>query len=131
MDTEQVVRAIYGGWNEDGFDSVARQLQPRVIWRPSGVLPGLDPVYHGHRGVRRFWDGMKSSWHNFGVSIERAAVRGELALFSVTFEGVDRQAGSPVQLSFSHVWQFEDGLVARCRAFRSEEEALIRAGELG
>jgi ketosteroid isomerase-like protein len=131
VDTEQVVRSIYAGWNDDDFEAVARRLHPDVVWRPSRVLPGLDPVYHGQDGVRRFWDGMKSSWDDVAVSIERAVVNDDLAVVTIRFEGVERRSGKRFAVPFTHAWHCEGGLVTRCSTFAGEEEALMRAAELG
>ena len=125
------MRAVYDGWNRDDFEAVAACLRPDVIWRPSGVIPGLASVYHGREGVRRFWTEMRAAWRDIGITVDRAVAQDGVALFSVTFRGVERRTDAPGEVRFAHVWQLEDGLVARCHAFAGVEEALMRAGELG
>jgi ketosteroid isomerase-like protein len=124
---ERVHRA-YEAWNRDHFEAVRELLHPEVEWHSSGLFAGLEPVNHGHEGVRRWWRQLKEPWESFTIEVRRELERGGTVITDVRFRAVGRESGVEVDLPFAHVFEFEDGLVVRYRSFGSLEEALAAAG---
>ena len=51
----ELVREAYAAWNDAEVEAVLPFLHPEVEFVTSGTFLGLDPVYGGHDGFRRFW----------------------------------------------------------------------------
>ena len=49
----EVVRRIARAFNKGDVDAIVAELDPNVEWEEQPI-PGIDPVYHGHEGVRRW-----------------------------------------------------------------------------
>jgi hypothetical protein len=54
----EVGRRIERAFNK-GDGAIVAELDPAVEWEEQPI-PGIDPVYHGHEGVRRWAEGR--SW---------------------------------------------------------------------
>ena len=58
----EVVRRIARAFNKGDVDAIVAELDPAVEWEEQPI-PGIDPVYHGHEGVRRWAEAiMGGSW---------------------------------------------------------------------
>src|SRR5690349_7860028 len=65
-----VIQRGISRWNAGDFDGALEDLDPDIEWHTSGDIPGFDPVYHGHDGVRRFWRAWTESWESMTADIE-------------------------------------------------------------
>jgi ketosteroid isomerase-like protein len=119
-----VVSEGYDGWNRRDFDAMARRLAPDVVWRTAGVFPGLKPIYHGHDGVRRFWDAMQEAWELIEVRPDRFVEYDDKVLVEIHFHAKGRESGAEVKMDWLHVFTFEDDAVVEVASYRSIEEAL-------
>jgi ketosteroid isomerase-like protein len=124
----EIVRRLYGSWNDQDFEAGRGHLHPGIEWRPSGKFPGFDPVYRGHEGVRAFWVTMMEAWALFTIEIVQLIEHGDTVVTDVRFEVAGRGSGAPAELAFAHVWELEEGLVVRYSAHASLDEALAVAG---
>ena len=86
-DRIDVVSDGYEGWNRRDFDAMVRRLAPDVVLRTAGVFPGLKPVYHGHDGVRRFWNAMQEAWELIEIRPERFVEHDDKVLAVVEVAG--------------------------------------------
>ena len=107
----EVVRRMYDAWNRDDFEAARPLIHPEVEWRTSGAFPGLEPVYRGVSGVRRFWEDLKEPWESFLIHIDRDAVEGDTVIVNLRFEAIGRASGAKVVLHFANSWRIQDGLV--------------------
>lgn len=119
-----MVRRGFEAWNCNDFDRVRPLLHPDVEWHSSGVFPGVEPVYRGHDGVRRWWETLKEPWEYFTIHVERILDANEHVVASLKFEAVGKDSGVHVELPFVNVFVVERGLVVRFGAYRSWDEAL-------
>jgi uncharacterized protein len=124
----QVVSEGYDGWNRRDFDAMVERLAPDVVWRTAGVFPGLKPVYHGHDGVRRFWDSMQEAWELIEVRPNRFVEYDDKVLAEIHFHAKGRESGAEVKMDWLHVFTFEDDAVVEVAGYQSAEEALAREG---
>lgn len=58
----EVVRQGYAAWNKGNMDAMLALLDPDVEFMTSGTFLGLDPVYYGHDGFRKFWSDFPGIW---------------------------------------------------------------------
>ena len=127
-DRIDVVSEGYDGWNRRDFDAMVRRLAPGVVWRTAGVFPGLKPIYHGHDGVRRFWDAMQEAWELIEVRPDRFVEYDDKVLVEIHFQAKGRESGAEVKMDWLHVFTFEDDAVVEVAGYRSIEEALAQEG---
>jgi uncharacterized protein len=124
----QVVAEGYDGWNRRDFAATVEHMAPDVVWRTAGVFPGLKPVYHGHDGVRRFWDSMQEAWELIEVRPERFVEHDDKVLVEIYFHAKGRESGAEVKMDWLHVFTFEDDKVVEVASYRETEEALAAEG---
>jgi uncharacterized protein len=123
-----VVSEGYDGWNRRDFDAMVRRLAPDVVWRTAGVFPGLKPVYHGHDGVRRFWDAMQEAWELIEIRPDSFVEYHDKILAEIHFHAKGRESGAEVKMDWLHVFTFEDDAVVEVAGYQSTEEALAQEG---
>ena len=126
----EIVRRVYDAWNRDDFDAARALMHPEVELRqPPDFFLGLDSVYRGHAGLRRWWDIGKEPWAFFKSHIEREHDEGNLVVTVVRFEAVGRESGANVELpAVANAWRLRDRQVVSFTAYNSLEEALEATG---
>ena len=65
----------YRAWNEDDLEALLAICHPEVQYRTSGVIPGLQSVYEGEAGIRRWWADFHEPWSQIKVIPERISAR--------------------------------------------------------
>jgi ketosteroid isomerase-like protein len=115
---------VYDAWNRDDFEGFVDMLHPDVEWHSSGVFPGLEPVYRGREGVRRWWHAIRDPFERFTIEVEEVREAGGATVASVRFRAVGKGSGARVDLPFAHVFEFEDARVVRYWAYDSVDTAL-------
>jgi len=125
------VRRLYDAWNDDDFGAAAAAIHPDVEWRPSGTFPRFRSLYRGREGVHEFWVTMKEAWDHFTIHIEQLVEDGDVVVTDVRFDAAGKVSGVRVDLAFAHVWELEDGLIARYSSHPTFDEAVAAAGVSG
>src|SRR3954447_9080845 len=98
-------------WNRGDLDGWLGTFDRDFEWRSSGVFPGLQPVYHGVEGARRFWSDMRGPWKEVRVPIERTEDLGEPLLALITFNATGRN-GITTSRRWAQVERREGGKAA-------------------
>ena len=128
----ETVRKSIEGWNRGDVHAWMEAAHPDVEWTSEIVqrIEGAEAVYRGTDGMRRYWDEWHSLWD---VTIELSEVRdlGDtvLAIAQVSTHG--RGSGIDVDQPVSFVFEFEDGLARRGRAYLDPQQAIEAAGRAG
>jgi ketosteroid isomerase-like protein len=128
----ETVRRSFEGWNRGDVDAWLGGAHPEVEWTSEVVqrVQGAEAVYRGTDGMRRYWDEWHSIWD---VTIELSEVRdlGDtvLAIAQVSTHG--RGSGIDVDQPVAFVFEFEDGLARRARAYLDPQQAIEAAGRAG
>ena len=65
----------YRAWNEDDLEGLVAICHPEVEYYTSGVFPGLQTVYEGREGIRRWWADFHEPWQEIKVIPERIVNR--------------------------------------------------------
>jgi ketosteroid isomerase-like protein len=122
-----LVRRGIEAWNARDWDASVAEIHPDIEWRTSGVLPGMDDVYHGHDGVLRFWRDWVESWDELQIDIEDIIERaGEEVLAVVRFRAKGRdglEIDQPVAFLFTGL----DGRLVRFQAYWNRDDAPMDA----
>jgi ketosteroid isomerase-like protein len=110
-------------WNEGDFEGALEDLEPDIEWYTSGDIPGFDPVYRGHDGVRRFWRAWTETWESMTADIEQVFERETELLVHARFRARGRgglEVDQPVAFLFT---PGESGRLRRFEAFWNREDA--------
>ena len=124
----EVVRRIARAFNEGDVDAMVAELDPAVEWEEQPI-PGVDPVYRGHEGVRRWAEAvMGQELDPLQVHVEQFSEVGDAVIASARLRGEGRSSGVEVQMYVHLVLTFREGQVVRRQVFQTREEALEAAG---
>jgi ketosteroid isomerase-like protein len=126
---ERLLRNSYDAWNRRDFDAAVEIADPEIEWTMIGAtrFPGTQGTYHGHDGVREFWQMFIEPWEEFRIEIEEMRRSGDLVVAFVRFYAKARE-GLELESPFVHLSEFRDGKIIRFRSFDNSEEALEAAG---
>jgi ketosteroid isomerase-like protein len=93
------------------------------------VLAVSGRAYHGHAGVRQYFEDVASAWAEWRVEVHgvSAAPDGRVAIvMTMHFRG--KESGAALSDSTAHVWTLRDGKLLRNRPYRDHEQALRAVG---
>jgi ketosteroid isomerase-like protein len=125
------VRRVIAAWNDDDLEAALEVADPAVELDFRGsetIFPGLDEIYRGHEGFRRWWLTIKEPfeyWHSEAV---RFISGGDKVVAPVHFQAKGGTSGVEVELDLGDVWTVRDGLIVRFEAYATLDEALAAAG---
>ena len=125
----ELMRRGYEAFNRGDIDDVVDALAgPDCEFIPAGLLPGVEEVYRGPDGFRRFaslfWEGFDDP----RVEVDDLVDAGDQVLATVTNRGRGKVSGVDVARTTWAVWTIRDGKVIRGQAFESRAEALEAVG---
>jgi ketosteroid isomerase-like protein len=118
------IRGGYGAWNEDDLEQTLDFLDPEVEWRTSASFPGVEPLYRGHDGFRRFWQHLHEPWEDVHLTIESYQRAEDMALVRLRFHGRSKLSGVEVDLPWFQVLRIEDERVVASALDRTAHDAL-------
>ena len=103
-------------------------LDPGVEYHSVMTVPG-GAVYHGHDGVRKYFEDFKDAWGDeFRVEPEAFFDLGAQTLMFYSVHGRGQHSGAEVAMPGAQVCRWREGLMVYGKAYVHREEAL---GELG
>jgi ketosteroid isomerase-like protein len=117
----------YRAWNEDDLEALLAICHPEVQYRTSGVFPGLQSVYEGEAGIRRWWADFHEPWSQIKVIPERISERPGGVAVLIRFEGIGRQ-GIETTMKFINTIEIRENLAYR---FDSQPPTEVAIRELG
>jgi ketosteroid isomerase-like protein len=124
----EVVRRIARAFNEGDVDAIVAELDPAVEWQEQPI-PGVDPVYHGHEGVRRWAEAiMGQELGALQAHVEGFTEAGDAVIASTRISGAGQSSGVEVQMHVQIVLTFREGKVARRQVFQTRQQALEAVG---
>jgi ketosteroid isomerase-like protein len=124
---KELVERGYAAWNNDDLEALLELCHPDVRYETSGVFPGLQELYEGPDGIRRWWADFHEPWKEIKVIPERIAESGDEMAILIRFEGVGRD-GIETGMRFINTIEARDGKAYRFGARPYSKEA---ARELG
>jgi ketosteroid isomerase-like protein len=119
----------YAAFSRGDFDQALIGLDPEIEFIVPELLVPEEHVFHGHAGVRRFWElgfGEFESWRIEPDRFLPVPPDKVLVYATETMRGRTTQADSTVHTY--HLWTFRDGLGTRCEVFFDGDAALGAAG---
>ena len=125
----EIVRRFFEAWNRREEETQTEAFAPEIEFRTAGLASpvGLDAVYCGHAGLRKFTQEFRESWEQLFADPERIVERGEQVVVLVRLRGKGRD-GIEVERPFAHVWTMRGGRAVRIDGFADPQKALEAAG---
>jgi ketosteroid isomerase-like protein len=117
----------YRAWNEDDLEGLVAICHPEVEYHTSGVFPGLQSVYKGKAGIRRWWADFHEPWRQIKVIPQRIVARPDGVAVLILFEGRGRQ-GIETTMEFINTINIRDELAHRFHSLPPSAEALSVLG---
>ena len=125
----EIVRRIYEAAAGRDAETVMELYDPEVELDGSRLeLAGLDDVYRGHDGLRRFFREWHEAWVKIEYDYEELIDAGEQVIAVVTRHARGRASGAEVERPFALLWTLRDGKVVRVVWYLTREDALEAAG---
>jgi ketosteroid isomerase-like protein len=125
----EVINAGIAAFNRRDQEAAAAVLHPAVEFDAAGsILPGMNRVYRGHAGVRRFWQTWLEDLGELRFEIDETIDSGEHVFVVQRAITRGRSSGAEVEQRWFTVYTFRDGLIVRLRGFGDRQQALEAAG---
>ena len=125
-----VGRRMLQAFNDGDIEAIVADCDPAVEWEEQSI-PGVEPLYHGHDGVRRWAAAVMAVREELGPlqgHLEGVKETDDKVIASVRFEGEGRSSGVRVPMWVHMVATFRDGKVVRRQVFLTLAEALDATG---
>ncbi len=126
----RIIRGFYDAFARRDHESAFKHYSPDVEWDVSRFpTPGIDPVYRGHEGIRRFWRAWLGAWAELAFEVKEIRAAGPYVAVRIEQRNLGRESGIWVdQGTWTSLWTLRDGLVIRQEFFDDYDEALRAAG---
>jgi ketosteroid isomerase-like protein len=129
QNVEQLLRA-FATYNEvfrGGDDAEFMEfVHPEVEWYPATA--GMDPVYRGREGVRRWVHEFQEPWQELEIEPEEIVDKGDRVLVVLHLRGKGEASGVDVDMLMYETFRFRDDLVVERRPYLDRAEALEAVG---
>ncbi len=124
----EVVRRVIEAHDRGDFATVFASYDPGIEWHVAPVIApmgDLEPVYHGHEGVRAFWRQWFAAWEKASFEYEEFIDAGEAVVTILSQRMRGRTSGIELNWnSYGQAWTVRDGKIVRVQVFPTREEAL-------
>jgi ketosteroid isomerase-like protein len=94
-------------------------------------LVAMEGGYHGHDGIRRWWQNLLDAIPDYTLETVEARELGDLTLTTLRTRGHGADSDTPIEDTVWVVVDWRDEKVVRWRVLSVEAEALEAAGLLG
>jgi ketosteroid isomerase-like protein len=128
----EIVRGLFAGLHaflegtdpDDAFSGTT----PDFEWVPAEEVPGHS-THRGSAGFAEFIREWVKDFETWTFDLERLEEAPDGRVVALAYQkGTGKTSGAPVELHFGVVFEFEDGLARRARAFLDPADALRYAG---
>ena len=125
----EIVRRSFEAWKRGDRDGWLAAAHPEIEWSSAveRQVEGTGAVHKGRAEVGQFWDDWQELW-NLEIEIAETRDLGDAVLALARVRTRGKSSGAEVERSMGYVFEFEDGLIRRARAYLSPEDALEAAG---
>ncbi len=128
----EIVRRIYEAASSGDSAAVYAMYDEAVEWdasrAPMPRLIGGGRIYHGHDGLRTFFQERNAVWGEIEDVPQELIDAGEHVVSADTERGRGRSSGVEVEMAQYAVWTIRNGKVVRVVWFPTRGDALEAAG---
>ena len=125
----EIVRRGHEAFREAGEEAIFEYLDAGIDLTPVAELLDSE-TYHGHEGVRRYFQTMRDAFGDFGWEPQEFVDLGDHVLVATRFFAAGRGSGVPVEAMVYNVWTVRRGKAVRVYGYLDRSRALEAAGLL-
>ena len=129
MPQENVERAyqMFDAMNRGDLKTPSRSRIMR--WRRSRDSYGVEggDSYHGHEGVREWWETIFSAFPDFNATVLEVRAVADATISNIRFQGSGAESEVPFDETIWQVVRWRDGKVIWVKSYRDRAEALEAA----
>jgi ketosteroid isomerase-like protein len=122
----EVVRDTFDAFRRRDLGAFLSRIDPEVEFR--SLVLEVEGVYHGHEGVRSWWESVLAVFPDWSPEVVDAREVGGRVVARVRAEGSGTGSGIVLERDFWEVADVRDGRVRSWAFFRTEQEALDALG---
>jgi ketosteroid isomerase-like protein len=126
----EVIRRIYERWLEDDpslFDAFDQEIELHPD--PAADWVGVDDVYRGHDGVRRYMAQVYEAFEDYRPEVEDLLDTDDKVITLAIEHGRGRGSGAAVEAhSTAHVWTMRENKAVRLDLYLDRTKALEAVG---
>ena len=123
----ELVRRGHEAFRDSGEEAIFEYLDAEIDLTPVEELLDSE-TFHGHDGVRRYFQTMRDAFGDFGWEPQEFLDHGDHVLVATRFIAEGRGSGAPVEAMVYNVWTVRQGKAVRVHGFMSRARALEAAG---
>jgi ketosteroid isomerase-like protein len=116
----------YAALQEGDFDEFLSYFDPEVEFK--SLVLELEGVFHGHDGVRQWWEGLLAAFPDWNPSLLEVRDLDDRVLIHASATGRGAASGIGIEDDFWQLVEVRNGRVVSYAAFRTQAEALEAAG---
>jgi ketosteroid isomerase-like protein len=117
---------VVDAFNRRDLDALLALMDDDVEGVPP--LASIEGHYHGHAGIRRWWNSLFSGLSDFTVEVVEVHDLGDLTVAVLRNRAHGAVSNAPVEERLWLVGEWRDGKIMWWQSFRTEPEALEAAG---
>jgi ketosteroid isomerase-like protein len=122
-----LIRRGHEAFRDSGEEAIFEYLHADIDLTPVKELLDSE-TFHGHDGVRRYFQTMRDAFGDFGWEPQEFLDHGDEVLVATRFFAAGRGSGVPVEAMVYNVWTVRQGKAVRVHGFLSRSHALEAAG---
>jgi ketosteroid isomerase-like protein len=122
----ELVRRVFEAFNERDLEAFLALMDENVV--SGSQLAAIEGDYHGHDGLRRWWNGLFDVLPDFTMNLVDVEDRGDVTVSRLRNEAHSAGSEMPVGQLVWVVARWRDGKVVEWRSCRTEVEAEAVAG---
>lgn len=104
-----LTRRGFEHWNERRFDMLLQSFHEEVVWDMSAFgVPDM-AVFHGHEGMKRFFEEWLQAFPDSTIEVEDVEQRGDWTLSLVLQLVSGGASGTPVPFRYAGIGHWSDG----------------------
>jgi ketosteroid isomerase-like protein len=129
-DLARTYRRGMEAYSRGDYEAAVVGFDPAIEWIVDASLVADATTYHGHEGVKRFWETWAEAMSAMTLEIEECRCVGQNRVFAIA-RGHGTGAGSGAHVAsgrFAQIADFQDGRAVRVRLYGSVASALEAAG---
>jgi ketosteroid isomerase-like protein len=127
----EVVRGIYEAVARRDSATPFEVYAEDIVWDVSNSHRATvmgSALYHGHEGVRQFWQEALSVFGTVDLDVEELIDAGDRVVALIREREIGRTSGAPVDARHAAVWTLANGKVVRMQIFDNRAHALQGVG---
>jgi ketosteroid isomerase-like protein len=122
-------RRTVEAFNARDVEAMIAYIDPSVAYHPVLAAVGGVTVYHGHDGLRSWFEDFEDVWGDeIRVEPEAYFALGEQTLMFYVLRGRGKQSGVEVTMKLAQVARWRDNLIVYSKVYTHRDEALMDLG---